>query len=111
MRLRSDGWACLCLSPSEEMVKAKENTGKVKRPLIVMKFGGTSVGSPERMQGVAEILEEHSRQADVVAVVSAMGGATNMLIRAATQASQGQEEPWKGSRQELARRHREVADQ
>ena len=65
------------------MVKVKENTGKAKRPLIVMKFGGTSVGSPERMQGVAEILEEHSRHADVVAVVSAMGGATNMLIRAA----------------------------
>ena len=76
-----------------------------------MKFGGTSVGSAERMQGVAEILEQYSKEADVVAVVSAMGGATNMLIRAATQASQGMEDPWKGSRQELARRHREVADQ
>ena len=93
------------------MVKAKESSGKSKRPLIVMKFGGTSVGSAERMQGVAEILAEHAKNADVVAVVSAMGGATNMLIRAATQASQGMEEPWKGSRQELARRHREVADQ
>jgi aspartokinase/homoserine dehydrogenase 1 len=89
----------------------KESSGRSKRPLIVMKFGGTSVGSPERMQGVADILEEHAKNADVVAVVSAMGGATNMLIRAATQASQGMEEPWKGSRQELARRHREVADQ
>jgi len=93
------------------MVKEKENTGKSKKPLIVMKFGGTSVGSAERMQGVAEILAEHAKNADVVAVVSAMGGVTNMLIRAATQASQGMEEPWKGSRQELARRHREVADQ
>ncbi len=93
------------------MVKVKESSGKSKRPLIVMKFGGTSVGSAERMQGVAEILREHARHADVVAVVSAMGGATNMLIRAATQASQGMEEPWKGSRQELARRHRDVADQ
>jgi bifunctional aspartokinase / homoserine dehydrogenase 1 len=92
-------------------VKVKESSGRSKRPLIVMKFGGTSVGSPERMRGVAEILEEHAKDADVVAVVSAMGGATNMLIRAATQASQGMEEPWKGSRQELARRHREVADQ
>src|SRR5579884_3398887 len=92
------------------MVKVKESSGKAKRPLIVMKFGGTSVGSPERMQGVAEILEKHIRDADVVAVVSAMGGATDMLIRAATQASQGMEGPWKGSRQELARRHREVAD-
>ncbi|HKT10457.1 MAG TPA: aspartate kinase [Terriglobia bacterium] len=93
------------------MVKVKEISGKGKRPLIVMKFGGTSVGSPERMQGVSDILREHTKNADVVAVVSAMGGATNMLIRAATQASEGMEEPWKGSRQELARRHREVADQ
>ena len=93
------------------MVKVKESSSKSKRPLIVMKFGGTSVGSPERMQGVSEILREHIKHADVVAVVSAMGGATNMLIRAATQASEGMEEPWKGSRQELARRHREVADQ
>lgn len=93
------------------MVRVKESSSKSKRPLIVMKFGGTSVGSPERMQGVSEILREHIKHADVVAVVSAMGGATNMLIRAATQASEGMEEPWKGSRQELARRHREVADQ
>jgi bifunctional aspartokinase / homoserine dehydrogenase 1 len=93
------------------MVKERESSGMSKRPLIVMKFGGTSVGSPDRMQGAAGILKEHSRHADVVAVVSAMGGATNMLIRAATQASLGMEEPWKGSRQELARRHREVADQ
>jgi len=76
-----------------------------------MKFGGTSVGSAERMQGVADILKEHAGHADMVVVVSAMGGATDMLIRAANQASDGQEEPWKGSRQELARRHREVADQ
>lgn len=89
----------------------RESKDKNKKPLIVMKFGGTSVGSPERMQGVADILEEHSKHAELVVVVSAMGGATNMLIRAATQASLGLEEPWKGSRQELARRHREVADQ
>ena len=60
------------------MVKERESSGKSKKPLIVMKFGGTSVGTPERMQCVAEILEEHTRHADVVAVVSAMGGATNI---------------------------------
>ncbi|MEJ2008045.1 MAG: aspartate kinase, partial [Acidobacteriota bacterium] len=93
------------------MVKESQSSSRSKRPLIVMKFGGTSVGSAERMQGVADILAEQSRHADIVVVVSAMGGATDMLIRAATQASDGLEEPWKGSRQELARRHREVADQ
>ena len=84
---------------------------KGKRPLIVMKFGGTSVGNAERMNCVSEILAAHSQQAEVVAVVSAMGGVTDMLIRAANQASKGDREHWKGTRQELARRHRVVADQ
>ena len=44
-------------------------------------------------------------------VVSAMGGVTDMLIRAATEASAGDGEHWKNVRRELARRHREVADQ
>ena len=44
-------------------------------------------------------------------MVSAMGGVTDMLIRAATEASQGDREHWKNVRRELAHRHREVADQ
>ncbi len=76
-----------------------------------MKFGGTSVGSAERIQGVAEIVSTHGGQAETVVVVSAMGGVTDMLIRAATEASHGDREHWKGVRQTLAQRHREVADQ
>jgi bifunctional aspartokinase / homoserine dehydrogenase 1 len=83
---------------------------KGERPLAVMKFGGTSVGTAERMQRAAELLIENSRQFDLVAVVSAMGGVTDMLIRAATEASHGDRDHWKGVRQEIARRHREVAD-
>jgi len=84
---------------------------RVKKPLLVMKFGGTSVGNPERMRCVGEIIADHAKQAEVVAVVSAMGGVTDMLIRAGTEASKGDREHWRGARQELARRHREVADQ
>jgi aspartokinase/homoserine dehydrogenase 1 len=93
------------------MVDKTPTSGKGKRPLIVMKFGGTSVGAAERMQKVAEILAAHVPQAEIVAVVSAMGGVTDMLIRAATEASRGDNERWKNVRRELARRHREVADQ
>src|SRR5215472_437209 len=82
-----------------------------RKPLIVMKFGGTSVGSAERMQRVAEIVAEHAQAAEVVGVVSAMAGVTDMLIRAATEASRGDRERAKSARLELARRHREVADQ
>ena len=76
-----------------------------------MKFGGTSVGSPERIAGVASLIASAVAGTEVAVVVSAMGGVTDMLIRAASQASRGDREHWKSVRQELARRHREVADQ
>ena len=48
--------------------------------LIVQKFGGTSVGSVERIEAVAEkIVSFRDRGDDVVVVVSAMSGETNRL--------------------------------
>jgi len=93
------------------MVKENPIPSKSKKPLVVMKFGGTSVGSAERMKNVAEIVAHHAQRTEVVVVVSAMGGVTDMLIRAASEASQGDREHWKNVRRELAHRHREVADQ
>jgi aspartate kinase len=47
----------------------------------VLKFGGTSVGTIERIQHVANIIKkEHSAGNQVIAVVSAMSGKTNELI-------------------------------
>ena len=47
----------------------------------VLKFGGTSVGTIERIQHVANIIQkEHSMGSQVIAVVSAMSGKTNELI-------------------------------
>jgi len=49
--------------------------------LIVQKFGGTSVGSPERIQAVAERVKRFRDQGhQIVVVVSAMSGETNRLI-------------------------------
>ncbi len=93
------------------MVRENPVPSKGKKTVIVMKFGGTSVGSAERMKSVAEIVADHGQRAEVVVVVSAMGGVTDMLIRAANEASQGDRENWKNVRRELAHRHREVADQ
>ncbi|PFM49666.1 aspartate kinase [Bacillus cereus] len=48
---------------------------------IVQKFGGTSVGSVERIQHVANlIIEEYERGHSVVSVVSAMGKSTDELV-------------------------------
>ncbi len=54
--------------------------------LIVQKFGGTSVGSVERIRQVAEKISQfRSRGDDLVVVVSAMSGETNRLIDLARQ--------------------------
>lgn len=49
--------------------------------LIVQKYGGTSVGSPERIKNVAKrVAKYHAQGHQVVVVVSAMAGETNRLI-------------------------------
>lgn len=46
--------------------------------MIVMKFGGTSVGSPERMKDVASLITKSG--GPVFVVLSAMSGTTNSLV-------------------------------
>jgi aspartate kinase len=56
--------------------------------LIVQKYGGTSVGSPERIRNVARRLLETQREGcKVVAVISAMAGVTDELIKLARETS------------------------
>jgi aspartate kinase len=52
--------------------------------LIVQKYGGTSVGNPERIKNVARRVAEYRKRGDqVVVVVSAMSGVTDGLIKLA----------------------------
>ncbi|MCY7420139.1 MAG: aspartate kinase [Chitinophagaceae bacterium] len=44
----------------------------------VMKFGGTSVGKPERMHGVAKLITRDNESA--IVVLSALSGTTNLLV-------------------------------
>ena len=61
--------------------------------LIVQKYGGTSVGSPERIRNVArKILETQQRGCRVVAVISAMAGVTDNLIKLARETASQPEE-------------------
>ena len=48
--------------------------------IVVQKFGGTSVGSVERIAAVAELVKNSSQKNNIVVVVSAMSGETNRLI-------------------------------
>ena len=61
--------------------------------LIVQKYGGTSVGSPERIKNVARrVARWHGQGHQVVVVVSAMSGETNRLIALAKEV-QAQPDP------------------
>jgi aspartate kinase len=56
--------------------------------LIVQKYGGTSVGNPERILNVAKrVIATQEAGHDVVVVVSAMSGVTDGLIKLARQVS------------------------
>ena len=55
----------------------------------VLKFGGTSVGTIERIQHVANIIKkEQSKGNKVIAIVSAMAGKTNELIKLSNEVSE-----------------------
>ncbi len=78
--------------------------------LIVMKFGGTSVGSAERIAQAADLALASVRQGDqVVVVTSAMSGITNQLITGARNAAGGNYQP--AVRDNFYERHKAVADQ
>ena len=57
--------------------------------MIVCKFGGTSVGDAQAIARTASIIAGR-RERQPVVVVSALGGATNMLLRIAEQSAKGQ---------------------
>ncbi len=58
----------------------------MNKPLIVQKFGGTSVGSIERIKAVADQVIKTKEQGNrMVVVVSAMSGETNRLMSLASQ--------------------------
>jgi bifunctional aspartokinase / homoserine dehydrogenase 1 len=59
------------------------------KDLLVMKFGGTSVGSAERMRIAARLSTRQNRGQPVVIVVSAMSGVTDLLIETTKHAEAG----------------------
>ncbi len=78
--------------------------------LIVMKFGGTSVGSAERIAQAAALALKSAREGhQVVVVTSAMSGVTNRLIAEAQAAAQGN--PGTEVRAGLLARHRMAAEE
>ena len=69
----------------------------------VLKFGGSSVATPERIQSVIEIVKPYLR-GEVAIVFSAFGGVTDTLIQISTLALEGNLE-YKNKLVELEKRH------
>jgi len=87
--------------------------------MIVMKFGGTSVGSQEAFAQVATIVgkrvaEENGSDSalpGVVVVTSAMSGVTNILIDSAKQAAQGDVHAYEAAYDVLVKKHQAVLNE
>lgn len=58
--------------------------------MVILKFGGSSVGTPERINGVIEIIAAaHQQHTHIAVVVSAFSGVTDHLINTARLAASG----------------------
>jgi aspartate kinase len=79
------------------------------RDLVVMKFGGTSVGDAPAIRRVVDIIAGAKGQGDsVLAVCSAMHGVTDLLLRGAREAAAGDGDSFRSIALELRRRHGEA---
>lgn len=77
-------------------------------PLTVLKFGGSSVGTPQALRRAAAIVSEELPRGGLV-VVSALKGTTDRLLDAARAAGRGDLEAARGSAAAILRHHQETA--
>lgn len=76
--------------------------------MIVLKFGGTSVGTPERIKQIKAILQTY--QTNIAVVVSAFGGTTDQLLEAAHLAKEGNDQ-YKNILQQINDRHNQAVQE
>lgn len=73
----------------------------------ILKFGGSSLASPDRIKAVGRIILDEARQHRVIVVVSALEGVTNQLLECARLAERG-DSTYERLYQKVARRHHSV---
>jgi aspartate kinase len=79
--------------------------------LLVMKFGGTSMGSAERIKVAGEIISAQRTTRPVIAVVSAMSKVTDLLLNTMRHAESGDETVIEENIRKLTSRHLETCRQ
>ncbi|HLP38875.1 bifunctional aspartate kinase/homoserine dehydrogenase I [Lacibacter sp.] len=75
--------------------------------MLVLKFGGTSMGSAEAIKQVVEIVKEKSKESSILLVVSAMSGTTDLLLNCGTKAA-NDDESYKEILKQIETRHLET---
>lgn len=78
--------------------------------MLVMKFGGTSVGDVPRLRELVGIVQSATARRPAL-VCSAMVGMTNILIGAARMAASGDAAALESARRQVWMRHRQLADE
>jgi aspartokinase/homoserine dehydrogenase 1 len=96
-------------APRRRSVRAR-NALASKKPLKVMKFGGTSVGDACCIEKTLEIVRGSLGDYRVLVVVSAMAGVTDLLLEAAMCAAAGDSETVARIFKSLKARHRSTAN-
>ncbi|MEO1645540.1 MAG: aspartate kinase, partial [Chloroflexota bacterium] len=77
--------------------------------MITMKFGGTSVGSPEAIDRVASIIAEYrADDPHIAVVVSAMSGVTDLLIQSVAKAVDGDKWGYISTSQAIRDKHEDA---
>jgi aspartate kinase len=83
----------------------------MSKQTLVMKFGGTSVGSADALVSARQIIREaKGDRTRVVVVTSAMSGVTDLLLQSASLTAQGQVDSLREAESTLRERHFSAAD-
>src|SRR5579862_9615343 len=75
----------------------------------ILKFGGSSLASPDRVRDVVRIVLDEAVREPVIVVVSAFQGVTNDLLECARLAERG-DACYEAAGEKVARRHRAAID-
>ena len=87
-KVTGDAGSSVPLAPRPKRAILRALFASSRMALIVQKYGGTSVGNPERIKNVARrVLETQAAGSHVIAVVSAMSGVTDGLLKLAKEVS------------------------
>jgi aspartokinase/homoserine dehydrogenase 1 len=89
----------------------KSESSPAEKGTLIMKFGGTSVGTANAMrQAVSIVQNEKPGWKNVVVVTSALDGVTDTLLRMASQMTLAQSGALEAAASDMMRRHDEIAD-